>query len=356
MSAASRVLAFDVGKTGCKGALFDEDRRVAESTCPGSVGIAESNGVESATAAVSATAAELGVRRADSVAVGLAGLGGARHKAPALAAALAQHLEFDEVVLTSDMTIAHVGALGGEPGIVVIAGTGAVALCVDATGRSSASDGWGYLLGDDGSGFAVGRAGLASALRHQDGRGGSAMLHRSAQARYGPLELLPSVVHGAANPPREVAAFVPDVIAAADLGDDEAVAILERAGVELARSAAGAARVFGPRGVTVTTNGGLFDAATLLSDAFEVELRRRLPYARRVPPRGDALDGARLLAVERALPHSGLVTRFGAGDIAGDIVGYGSARPGDNVTSDLHALQTEAARADLADLDDPLDG
>jgi N-acetylmuramic acid 6-phosphate etherase len=347
MSPASRVLAFDVGKTGCKGALFDEDRRVAEATCPGSVGIAESNGVEAATAAVSATAGELGTGTADTVAVGLSGLGGARHKAPALAAALAQHLEFDEVVLTSDMTIAHVGALSGEPGIVVIAGTGAVALCVDATGRSSMSDGWGYLLGDDGSGFAVGRAGLASAVRHQDGRGGSAMLHRSAQARFGPLELLPSIVHGAANPPREVAAFVPDVIAAAELGDDEAVAILERAGLELARSAAGAARVFGARGVTVTTNGGLFDAATLLSDAFEVELRRRLPYARRVTPRGDALEGARLLALDRALPHSGLVTRFGAGDIVGD----GSPRSGE-VASELHALETEAARPDLADLDD----
>lgn len=347
MSAASRVLAFDVGKTGCIGALFDDERRVAEATCPGSVGIAESNGVEAATAAVAATAAELGTRAADAVAVGLAGLGRARHKAPALAAALAQHLEFDEVVLTSDMTIAHAGALAGEPGIVVTAGTGAVALCVDATGRSSVSDGWGYVLGDDGSGFAVGRAGLASALRHQDGRGGSAMLHRSAEARYGPLELLPSFVHGAANPPREVAAFVPDVIAAADLGDDEAVAILEGAGLELARSAAGAARVFGPRGVTVTTNGGLFDAATLLSDAFEVELRRRLPYARRVPPRGDALDGARLLATTGTLPHAGLVTRFAAVDIGSD----GSARAGD-VASELHALQTEAARPDLADLDD----
>jgi N-acetylmuramic acid 6-phosphate etherase len=134
-------------------------------------------------------------------------------------------------------------------------------------------------------------------------------------------------------------------VAAADLGDDEAVAILERAGLELARSAAGAARVLGPRGVTVTTNGGLFDAATLLSDAFEVELRRRLPYARRVPPRGDALDGARLIALDRALPHSGLVTRFG-GDTLGD-----TARPGD-VASGLHALHTEAARPDLADLDD----
>jgi len=343
----SRVLAFDVGKTGCKGALYDRDRRVAEATCPGSAGIAESNGVESATAAVSETAAALGTRAADTVVVGLAGLGRAQHKASAVAAALAQRLEFDEVVLTSDMTIAHVGALGGEPGIVVTAGTGVVALGVDATGRWSVSDGWGYLLGDDGSGFAIGRAGLASALRHQDGRGGSAMLHRHALARFGPLELLPSIVHGAANPPREVAAFVPDVIAAAEIGDIEAVAILEQAGVELARCAAGASRVFGPRGVTVTTAGGLFDAGALLTDAFEVEVRRRLPYARRVPPRGDALDGARILAAARTLPHATLVTRFAAGDLVA-----ASAPTGDDVASGLHTLQTEAARPDLADLDD----
>ena len=61
-------------------------------------------------------------------------------------------------------------------------------LAIDGEGGCHRADGWGHLLGDDGSGFAVGRAGLASAMRAVDGRGGSRPLLERALARFGSVE------------------------------------------------------------------------------------------------------------------------------------------------------------------------
>ena len=63
--------------------------------------------------------------------------------------------------MTNDAVTAHLGALGGEPGAVIVAGTGAIALAVGRRRRWARADGWGTLLGDDGGGYWIGRAGLA---------------------------------------------------------------------------------------------------------------------------------------------------------------------------------------------------
>lgn len=67
-----------------------------------------------------------------------------------------------------DSEIAHAGALGGEPGIVVIAGTGSVALATDAAGRSLRVGGWGYMFGDEGGAFRLARDAIARAMRARD--------------------------------------------------------------------------------------------------------------------------------------------------------------------------------------------
>lgn len=314
----SRVLAFDVGKTGCRVAFFEGERRVAQAEQPGSRGIADTGGVHAALSAMAAAAEQLDFRRVDAVGAGLAGLGQALDRAPALAAALAQRYGTAHVVLASDMTTSHAGALAGGPGVVVAGGTGAVALAVDAVGRSRICDGWGYLLGDDGSGYAIGRTGLASALRHHDGRGGSAALHRLAEARFGPAEGLPAVVHGATNSARAIASFARDVLDAALRGDERACSIWSAAGRSLAETTAAAAVLFdddvsGDEPFDVAVTGGLFRAGALLCEPFEAELAARLPRAHRRSAAGDALDGARLLAVDDAVPHARLTRRLEAG-------------------------------------------
>lgn len=165
------LLAVDLGKTGVR-VRWRGPEGAGESEGPGVVGLAAADGVQQVVGALRASL-EIGARpvgRADVLAIGLVGY----HAASARRGTLAQGLlaEFaDVVLLTGDVTTTYVGALRDRPGVVVAAGTGAVALGADATGRTVVRDGWGFLLGDDGSGYAVGRAGLRAALEHRGGTG-----------------------------------------------------------------------------------------------------------------------------------------------------------------------------------------
>jgi N-acetylglucosamine kinase-like BadF-type ATPase len=68
------------------------------------------------------------------------------------------------VAAVSDVELAHAAAFGGGPGILVVAGTGSIAVARDRKGRWRRAGGWGQLLGDEGSGFWIGRAALRDAL------------------------------------------------------------------------------------------------------------------------------------------------------------------------------------------------
>ena len=59
----------------------------------------------------------------------------------------------------------------GEPGIVQIAGTGAVTLGINENGEVARSGGWGYLFDDEGSGFYLGNEALKAVFRSFDNRG-----------------------------------------------------------------------------------------------------------------------------------------------------------------------------------------
>ena len=155
----------------------------------------------------------------------------------------------------------------------------------------------------------IGRRALAEALRCHDGRGGSERLRALAEQRYGSLDDLPRLVHGADNVRRTVAAFARDVAAAASDGDPVERALWTDAADRLAATAAAAADALpGVDPVPVATVGGLFDVGPLLAEPFAAALLRRVPGSRVTPPVGDAIDGAHLMATRDDLPHAPLMT------------------------------------------------
>ena len=268
--------------------------------------------MRAAEAAILAVARELGP--VDEVIVGAAGALAAPDAARALGDALLASLRAERVAVTSDAVIAHAGALNGEPGVVLIAGTGVVALAIGADGALRTADGWGPWLGDEGGGAWIGAAGLRAALRAHDGRGPSTTLLDAARARFGAPQTWPAQLTGAAA----LASFAPDVLAAE--GDAAALAIVSAAAEALAATA----RAVGDGPVAMV--GGL--AAVL--EGVDV-LREQLDL---VPAAGDALDGAlRLGAIHE--PH---VIRV-------------QAAPNALAPQGLDALATEATRPDLDDLD-----
>jgi len=314
----SGVLAFDVGKSGCRVARFLDGARVGEAGRPAPGGLAGPGGPAAVVAAMVDAVGHLehlgaeGHPPVEAVTAGIAGFAQAPQARDELTHRLARTYGVDTVVLASDMTTSHLGALRGGPGVVVAAGTGAVALAVSGSGGSARVDGWGYLLGDSGSGYDIARRGLHAALRAHDGRRGSSILRDLAARRFGDLSQLPRTLHAEDNPARMVAGFAYDVLDAAQQGDEWSRSLWHQAGVELARSAAAAAVRVDMAESVVSTTGGLFGAGPLLTEPFVEELARRLPAGRWQPPDGDALDGGHLMATETGLPHEHLLARLPA--------------------------------------------
>jgi N-acetylglucosamine kinase-like BadF-type ATPase len=305
VSGASRLpsagicLVVDAGRTHCRAALY-RDGEAGFVTGPGLPGVAEGGGsAEPFMAALGHLLDGLALPSGplDAVCVGMTGVLRPGPAADAVAKAVHALLPAGRVLVTSDVVTGYCGAVGLGSGVVVAAGTGMIALGVGERGVARV-DGWGYMLGDAGSGYEIGRRGLAAALRAHDGRAGSARLAELAAARFGPLDEVIATVYGAANPVGVVAGFAASVADAARAGDALARWIWADAAAEVAASAlAAASRSLGTDEPAVLSwTGGLFDAADLLLEPFLAHLAARRPALAARPPLGSALDGGRLLA------------------------------------------------------------
>jgi N-acetylmuramic acid 6-phosphate etherase len=142
-------------------------------------------------------------------------------------------------------------------GVAVVAGTGSMAFARAPDGRTARAGGWGALMGDEGSGYAIAAAGLKAVARAADGRDPATALTELLLTVLGisrPEELIATVAHDRAA----VAALAPVVLDAAAAGDAVADDIVRTAAAELASAAAAAARqlALGPA-VPVALAGGL---------------------------------------------------------------------------------------------------
>jgi N-acetylmuramic acid 6-phosphate etherase len=297
-AALGPVLAVDAGQTEIRAAL---DGRIA--TAPGVLRIGSHVGPDEVGAGLLEAVAGLGPlpRPAPAVGVGLSGFeAAAAEDLRRVSELLRSELAVERLAIASDGLTSLLGALGDADGAVVASGTGTV--CVGRRGeRLVKVDGWGFLLGDAGSGFAIGRAGLDAALRHADGRAGSHALLRAAERRYAPLPELSEQIYAAPVPARAIAAFAVDVAGEAAAGDPHAVAILADAGRELAVTACAAlGRLFEPDApAAVSYAGNVFRCGALLLEPFTRAVLERRPGTEVVPPAGDALAGAAVLAEAR---------------------------------------------------------
>lgn len=140
----------------------------------------------------------------------------------------------DRVAVLSDGETALFGALGGGAGILVISGTGSVAYGRSEDGRVGRCGGWGMTLGDEGSGYAVGRAGLRAALLSVDGRSPPTRLLSDLLGVLGfaAVEALPPWIARSAK--GEVALLGVHVLRAAEAGDAVAREIVSEAALDLA--------------------------------------------------------------------------------------------------------------------------
>lgn len=232
----------------------------------------------------------------DRAVLGLSGLPRSHAGLDAIERAVRQLTGARDVWLCGDDATAHAGATGALPGVVAAVGTGSAVIGVSPEGRLHTVDGRGYLFGDDGSSFGIGRDGVAAALAAYDGRGEPTSLIQLAERRWGPIDQVTEVLYAGDAVVEEVARFAVDVLAAAHAGDEPARAILAARMSQLAISIRAAARGFGHAPVPVHVVGGLVRGLEVLRPYLTVALERELPAAVLEPARGTPLDGAALLA------------------------------------------------------------
>jgi glucosamine kinase len=296
----SRYILIDGGQSGCRIVYAVDGKRVLAGDAAG-LGRRDPAPTDGILRVLEQAFEDLAPRIPDAVEVvvaGLTGYDGSRETARAIADGVRTRVRTERVVVTNDAVTSYLGAIGFEPGAVVAAGTGVIALAGDSEGNVARSDGWGYILGDDGGGYYIGRRGLASGLRAHDGRGGSEALLRRAKDMFGAPESLKDYIYTSSNPAGEVARFAREVAEAAREGDVAATEIWAVAAREVAQTATAALdRVFAPdTSVAVSWTGNLFDARDLMLQPFQRHITVMWPKARLLAPKGTALDGAELLA------------------------------------------------------------
>jgi N-acetylglucosamine kinase len=217
-------------------------------------------------------------------------------------AILAGMLRAEHLMVTTDAAIALSGATATGQGIAAIAGTGSMAFGRNAEGRTARAGGWGYIFGDEGSGFDIARQALRAALRMEEGWGPPTSLRQAlldATGRRNANEVL-HLFYTSEWARSRVAALASLADAAAAEGDAVAMVILNRAAIELAMLVAAIRSQLWKPGdaVDVAYIGGVFQSGMVLEHFRTlVELE---PGDRCVAPRHGPAEGA-LLEAYRAV-------------------------------------------------------
>ena len=200
---------------------------------------------------------------AEAIMVGAAGAGREGERM-ALLEAIRNEAVAERAGVTTDIEIALVAAFPDRPGIVVNAGTGSIALARDPQGKTHRAGGYGWQMGDEGSGYAIGRAAMSAVSRAHDGRGPATKLTLRVMAAAKASSFDQFVSWGTTATPADVAALAPGVIEMAGLGDQVAQGIVDYAVRELVLLVTAIQPHAGPAPNHVALAGGLLAAEGLL--------------------------------------------------------------------------------------------
>ena len=181
------------------------------------------------------------------------------------------------VVVVNDALVALVAGVGDAAGVVIISGTGSIAYGRNRDDRAARAGGWGHVLGDEGSGYWIGRQALRAVTRAADSRGPATALVARVLKHFEverPSDLVAEVYQREPHRP-ELARLARVVQEARNEGDELATQILEQAAHELVRAARSVVERLQLREETFDfiLSGGVFAGVPWLTE----ELQRRLP-------------------------------------------------------------------------------
>jgi N-acetylglucosamine kinase-like BadF-type ATPase len=239
----------------------------------------------------------LGGEQPEAICLGMAGVD-RPHDAEIVRRILTRLYGSARIVVVNDALIALEAGIPGGAGTVLIAGTGSIAYGRDRDGRGARAGGWGYVLGDEGSGYWLGRLALRAVVRAADGRGMETALTPRVLRHYAverPRDLVRKIYEGGTHP-GAIAALAREVGAAADEGDPTALHLILLASQELVTAAASVAKRLGIENEPVVLSGGTLLGLSRLKGLVLEELSRVLPDAQVWPLATEPARGAVHLA------------------------------------------------------------
>lgn len=208
----------------------------------------------------------------------------------------------ENILVDNDSLIAWAASTLGEPGVVVSAGTGTIAFGINKKGERIRSSGWGWLVGDEGSGFDIGRKGIISAIKYLDGRGEETILLDLI-----PQELqLPSIIdvvlkiYHPSFPKAKIAEIAPVVVKASKMGDKVAQEILYGSGKELAEACNAVIKRLNMQDekFVVGCAGRIFKADEIILQSFKEEVEKLAKSSSIIYPRYESVIGGIILGMK----------------------------------------------------------
>jgi len=208
-----------------------------------------------------------------------------------------------KIKVTNDAELVLMAATGGEPGIILIAGTGSVGYAIDKEGITHRAGGWGHLIDDGGSGYRIGMDAIKAVLEEHDGRGDKTVLTGMVAEFFkqeNPAQIL-SYIYGNTFHKSEIAKLAVLVEEAAGVGDTVATAIEAQAAkdlIALASALIHRAQLFAH---TIVLSGGIILHNKNIRHIFEAAIGKVFSDMHIVPMRESAELGAAHIAFRNML-------------------------------------------------------
>jgi N-acetylglucosamine kinase-like BadF-type ATPase len=203
--------------------------------------------------------------------------------------------EIKNFKVVSDARIALEGAFSGRPGSILISGTGSIMFGKDANGDVHRVGGFGRFIGDEGSGYSIGRKGLAALSKFYDGRGKRTMLSELVSNQFG-IESGEKLINAVYKNNFDIASAAQQVIKAADENDEVCKKIVDEETNELITHINAMKEKLKQKTMEVSFTGSIITTDNFLSRQLHKKIKEKFDDVKVIEPEHQSVMGAVLIA------------------------------------------------------------
>jgi len=239
----------------------------------------------------------------DSAVIGLAGAG-RKSESGGVRDAIIELLSREKIILknleiVSDAEIAIEGAFSGKAGAILIAGTGSIIFGKNRAGELIRAGGNGRILGDEGSGYSIGRKGLNAVAKQFDGRGKNTLLAEILKSEYG-IKNRDDLIEKVYNEKFDIASLAKNVIAAAEMKDKICSKILDEEIKELIVHIKSVKKNLVEKKIKLCLSGGLLSSKNYYSKELKKKIEKTFDDVKLNKADHPPEIGAVLLAIKKS--------------------------------------------------------